>query len=670
NLIDMGMKLEGLPRNTSMHAAGVVISKLPVDEYVPLSRAQVGSITTQFTMTTLEELGLLKMDFLGLRTLTVIQNAERLINEKRSSDEPVFDVNKIDYDDPKVMAMLGKGHGEGVFQLESAGMCSFMKELKPTCFEDIIAGISLYRPGPMDFIPKYIRGKQHPEDIVYECKEMQPILEPTYGCIVYQEQVMQIVRDLGGYSLGRSDLVRRAMSKKKADVMAKERQNFIYGNVDEEVPGCISRGISESVANGIFDEMTDFAKYAFNKSHAAAYAVVSIQTAFLKCYYPVEYMAALVTSVIDHPEKCAGYFLHCRHENIDILPPSVNEGMGEFTAENGAIRYGLYAIKSIGRAVIDTIVKERNDRGPYVDFKDFLTRTYGRELNKRSIENLIKAGACDGLGGTRKQLLQVYPMMLDEVGKEKKESMDGQMNLFDMLSPENKKQYEIRLPAVGEFNKESLLAQEKEVLGVYLSGHPLEEYEDIWRRGISNLTSDFQIDEETGEPKVRGDEKVIVGGMIIEKTIKYTRNNKVMAFITVEDLVGTVEVLVFPKLYERYGSLLEEDSKVFVEGRVSAEDDKASKLILDKITSFEDRGKELWIAFDTKEAYVDSEKQLDALLKRSVGQDEVIIFIRNPKMMKKLDRYHVKASEEFVANLKAFFGPDRVAVREKRVEKG
>ena len=361
-LIDMARRLEGLPRNTSMHAAGVVISNLPVVEYVPLSRAQDGSITTQYTMTTLEELGLLKMDFLGLRTLTVINDALELVNEHR---EVPLDLSKVDYNDSAVMDMIGRGRCEGVFQLESSGMKNFMKQLKPRSLEDIIAGIALYRPGPMEFIPKYIRGKEHPETVTYDCEEMRPILETTYGCIVYQEQVMQIVRDLGGYSMGRSDLVRRAMSKKKQSVMEKERRNFIYGNAEEGVPGCLANGIPEPIANRIFDEMMDFANYAFNKSHAAAYAVVAFQTAYLKYYHPVEFMAALMTSVIDNPDKCAEYIMHCRDMKIDILPPSVNSGYGRFTTENGKIRYGMYAIKSIGRGVIDQIIAEREQRGPF-----------------------------------------------------------------------------------------------------------------------------------------------------------------------------------------------------------------------------------------------------------------------------------------------------------------
>ena len=439
-LIDMGKRLEGLPRHSSMHAAGVVISQKSVDEYVPLSRAADGTITTQFTMTTLEELGLLKMDFLGLRTLTVIQNAVNMARRK----QPDLDVEKIDYDDQKVMDYIGTGKTDGIFQLESAGMKSFMKELKPHSLEDIIAGISLYRPGPMDFIPQYIKGKNDASSITYDCPQLKPILEPTYGCIVYQEQVMQIVRDLAGYTLGRSDLLRRAMSKKKGDVMQKERQIFVYGDPDTNVPGCIKNGIDEKTANKIYDEMIDFAKYAFNKSHAAAYAVVAYQTAWLKYYYPVEFMAALMTSVIENPSKVAEYIYACRQMNIQILPPDINNGEANFSVDGGDIRYGLAAIKNIGRPVVQAVLEERKAFGPFKTLEDFITRMSAREvLNKRAIENLIKAGALDTLGGTRKQFMSIYVQIVDHVNQEKKYSMSGQMSLFDLVGEEQKSEFQI-----------------------------------------------------------------------------------------------------------------------------------------------------------------------------------------------------------------------------------
>ena len=671
-LIDMSKRLEGLPRNTSMHAAGVVICGRPVVEYVPLSRAQDGSITTQYTMTTLEELGLLKMDFLGLRTLTVIQNAERLINDGLCGEEAVrpdggrgkLDINKVDLNDQKVMEMIGRGKCEGVFQLESSGMKSFMKELKPHSLEDIIAGIALYRPGPMDFIPRYIKGKENPASVTYDTPLMEPILEPTYGCIVYQEQVMQIVRDLGGYSMGRSDLVRRAMSKKKAKVMEEERHNFIFGNEAQGVPGCLSRGIPEAVASHIYDEMTDFAKYAFNKSHAAAYAVVSYQTAYLKYYYPVEYMAALMTSVIDNTGKCAEYLAYCRSIGISILPPSVSSGEGRFTAEKGAIRCGMYEIKAVGRGVIDSLVREREENGEYKSFRDFLTRTYGKEMNRRAVENLIKSGACDCFGGTRKQLMQAYPKILDKAAYDSREMVTGQMSLFDFMQPEEKKHFEEQFPDVGEFPKEAKLAFEKEVLGIYLSGHPLEEYEAVWRSRITALTSDFALDEETGRAKAAADSRQTIGGIIAGKTVKYTRNNKVMAFISVEDLVGSVEVLVFPKPYELYKDMLAEERKVFVEGRVSAEDERASKLICERIIPFEDIQREVWIAFDNMEAFIEAEEGLRELLAGSEGIDSVCIFLRDSKRYRRfaLER-GLFISAEVISRLKAAYGGENVTIR-------
>lgn len=587
HLIDMCKRLEGLPRHTSMHAAGVVICQKSADEFVPLSRGSDGSIVTQFTMTTLEELGLLKMDFLGLRTLTVIHDAVKFIENTTGRH---IDVDAIDYNDPKVLASIGTGRTEGVFQLESAGMKSFMKELRPQNLEDVVAGISLYRPGPMDFIPKYIQGKNHPEAVTYACPQLEPILKPTYGCIVYQEQVMQIVRDLAGYTLGRSDLVRRAMSKKKQAVMEKERANFIYGNPEENVPGCIANGIDEQTAGQIYDMMMDFAKYAFNKSHAACYAVVAYQTAYLKYYYPVEFMAALMTSVIDNPKKVSEYILNCRNMDIAILPPDVNAGEAGFSVADGKIRYALTAIKGVGRPVIDSLVQERKERGPFTNLKDFITRMSDKkEMNKRAIENLIKAGAMDGLGGTRKQFMSVYVQIADHIAHDKKNNLAGQISLFDIAGEEDKEEFDIRMPDVGEYSKEMLLGFEKEVLGVYVSGHPLEEYQELWQNCISNTAGDFALDEESGEVELVKDQaNAVIGGLIADKNVKYTKNDKIMAFLNVEDLIGNVEVVVFPQVYERYSTLLTEDAKVFIRGRVSLEEDKDGKLICDQIISFED----------------------------------------------------------------------------------
>ena len=658
-LIDLAKRLEGLPRHTSMHAAGVVISQKDVSEYVPLSRAQDGSIVTQFTMTTLEELGLLKMDFLGLRTLTVIQNAVKMVEK---STGMLLDMQKIDYNDKKVLDSLGTGRTDGVFQLESAGMKSFMKELKPQSLEDVIAGISLYRPGPMDFIPQYIRGKNRPDTIRYDCPQMEPILKPTYGCIVYQEQVMQIVRELAGYTLGRSDLVRRAMSKKKASVMAKERQNFVYGNVEEGVPGCIANGISEEIANKIYDEMTDFAKYAFNKSHAAAYAVVSYQTAYLKYYYPVEFMAALMTSVVEMPNKVAEYISVCRQMGIRILPPDINHGVYGFSVDNGSIRYALSAIKSIGRPVIEGIVREREEHGEYTSLKTFIERNID-QINKRVVENLIKAGALDCLEGNRNQKMTVYTQIIDSINQDKKHTMAGQLSLFDIAPEEDKKEFEIRMPQAAEYPKETILTFEKEVLGIYLSGHPLERYRNMMEKMISAKTSDFQPDDETGIPEVYDNQKVIVGGMITDKTIKYTKNNKVMAFLTVEDLVGTVEVVVFPRDYEKCQMFLNEDARLFIQGRVSAEDDKASKLILEKVRLFDDMPRELWLQFESREEYAKAETGLVDDLMESRGNSTVVIYLKDVKAMKKLPpAYQVHIEDSWLERMCKKYGSSNVKI--------
>ena len=665
-LITMSKRLEGLPRHTSMHAAGVVISSEAVDEFVPLSRGSDGAVTTQFTMTTLEELGLLKMDFLGLRNLTVLQNTVRLIEGNRGIS---LDIDKIDFDDKAVLDSLGTGRTEGVFQLESAGMKSFMKELKPQSLEDIIAGISLYRPGPMDFIPAYIRGKNSPDSVTYDCPQLEPILAPTYGCIVYQEQVMQIVRDLAGYTLGRSDLVRRAMSKKKASVMERERKNFVYGNPEEGVPGCISNGISEAVANRIFDEMTDFAKYAFNKSHAAAYAVVAYQTAYLKYYYPMEYMASLMSSVMDHVSKISEYIYTCRQMGLEVLAPSVNEGESRFSVSGNKIRYGLSAIKGISHTFIEKLCEERKERGKFTSLKDFLSRMADREVNKRMVENLIKAGALDGLGATRRQAMSVYAQIMDGIAQERKHTMAGQMTLFDLASDEAKADFEVRLPDVGEYPKETYLGFEKEVMGIYISGHPLEEYEEKWKKSINRVTADFLLDEETGQSKVQDGEIATVGGLITDKSIKYTKQNQTMAFLTLEDLVGAVEVIVFPKSYEKASHLLNVDEKVFIRGRVSTEEERNSKLICEKIYSFDDAKRELWLQFSGRKDYEEKETKLFELLQDSDGRDGVVIYISGEKLMKRLPpSQNIGVSAELLNKLNNFLGRKNVKVVEKGIE--
>ena len=668
-LIDMSKRLEGLPRHTSMHAAGVVIGKESIDEYVPLSRSSDESVTTQFTMTTLEELGLLKMDFLGLRTLTVIQNAEALVNKKRDYNNK-FNIKKIDYSEEKVYDLISSGKTEGVFQLESAGMKSFMKELKPRNLEDIIAGIALYRPGPMEFIPKYIKGKNESGKIIYECPQLEPILSPTYGCIVYQEQVMQIVRELAGYSFGRSDLVRRAMSKKKESVMNKERKNFVYGNEEEGVPGCISNGIPESVANHIFDDMMDFAKYAFNKSHAAAYAVVSYQTAYLKCYYPVEFMAALMTSVIENPGKVSEYIYTCRQMNIEILPPDINEGDAVFTVSNGAIRYTLAAIKGIGKPVIGAIVAEREENGPFTNLKDFATRLSGKEVNKRTIESFIKAGVFSNLHPNRRQLMMSYVQILDNIAADKKKTLTGQMTLFDFVSEEEKQEYELTMPEVSEYNKEQLLAFEKEVLGIYVSGHPLEAYENRINKNVTANSNDFTIEEEMDNPKVMDGNTEIIGGMVTTKTIKTTRNNSMMAFITLEDLFGVVEVIIFPKDYEKFKSMIEPDQKIFVRGKVTVEEEKAAKLICQNIIPFDSIQQELWIKYPTLEAFQKDEQSLYQILEGYDGNDTVTIYCENEKCMKKLPKSrNVKADHDLIQRLITIYSEESVRITEKSIEK-
>ena len=688
-LIDMCKKLEGLPRHTSIHAAGVVICQSPAEDLVPLSRSAEGNITTQFTMTTIEELGLLKMDFLGLRTLTVIKDAVNFANRSLGAspgDPNYINIDEINYNDPAVLSLIGSGKCDGIFQLESGGMQSFMKELKPKSLEDIIAGISLYRPGPMDFIPKYIAGKNDESSITYQTPELEPILRPTYGCIVYQEQVMQIVQQLGGYTLGRADLVRRAMSKKKQYVMDEERANFVNGNEKEGVPGCASKGISPEIANAIYDSMMDFAKYAFNKSHAACYAVVALQTAWLKYYYPVEFMAALMTSVIDNPGKVSGYIMSCRNMGISLLPPDINEGYGGFSVteidasesdqalpgavitsppgKKKAIRYALTAIKGVGRPVINSIVTEREHRGRFKNLNDFLTRMdSGGDVNRRAVENFIKAGALDCLFGTRKQKMTIYGQIMDKLHTSGKNSMAGQISLFDIAGEENRKEYEIPLPDVGEFDKELLLEFEKEVLGIYVSGHPLEEYMSLWKKKITNTTTDFYLDDDTGIPIVKDNTYATIGGIITSKKIKYTKTDQVMAIIDLEDMVGSIEVVVFPRAYEANAPRLFEDSKVFIEGRVSCEDEKNAKLIASKIITFDEVEKTVWIRFNNMDEYERALPSLNLLISENTGHDGIAIYLRQTRQVKKLGQAgQIKASRQTLEILRDKFGKENVQI--------
>ena len=661
-LIDMGKKLEGLPKSTGLHAAGVVICQRAVDDFIPLTLSSEDNLTTQFTKDTVEELGLLKMDLLGLRNLTIIKEAVKMISEREKEKSALcgrgseiwekspkdedgnLDFDRIDYDDRKVFEYISTGRCEGIFQLESAGMKSFMKELRPESLEDVIAGIALYRPGPMSFIPSYIRGKENASSVHYDTPLLEPILKPTYGCIVYQEQVMQIVRDLGGYSYGRSDLVRRAMSKKKADVMAKERQNFVYGSSEEHVPGCVSRGIDEATANKIFDSMMSFAEYAFNKAHSTTYAVVAYQTAWLKYYYPVEFMAALMTSVIDSPAKVAEYIMSCRSMGIEILPPDINEGTEGFSVTGGIgkeasktaaqpdpskgeerldktrIRYALGAIKGVGHPVISAITENRGKEGPFIDLNTFARRV-SEEVNKKAAENFIKAGAFDCFQANRRQMLLMVEQIWDSAARERKSQITGQISLFDYFkTAENAPDLSITMPDVEEFDKEQLLAYEKEVLGVYVSGHPLEQYEALWRKNITALSTDFMINEETGQADRLIDQSVKqIGGIVQDVTTKYTKSGNNMAFLQVEDLAGTVEVLVFPRIYERYRSCCVKDERIFLSGKVSLEDNKNAKLLADRICRFADVPLDLWLRFPSMDAYLEAENKVLDILNR--GQE-------------------------------------------------
>ena len=674
-LIDMSRRLEGLPRHSSMHAAGVLITCDRVDRFVPLSRNQDGTIVTQFTMTTLEELGLLKMDFLGLRTLTVIKDAVDQIYKNHGIR---VDIDRIDMSDPEVFRMISKGDTVGIFQLESAGMTAFMKELKPESIEDIIAGLALYRPGPMDFIPRYIRGKENKDAVVYECQELVPILSATYGCIVYQEQVMQIVQQLAGYTLGRADLVRRAMSKKKHDVMERERHNFVYGNPEEGVRGCIAGGIQENVANHIFDEMTDFASYAFNKSHAAAYAVVSYQTAWLKYYYPAEFMAALMTSVMDHTNKASEYIQACRGMGLRLLPPDINAGSYGFTAvadapsekENGTgfavptILYGLTAIKGVGRTVVDEIVAEREQNGPYQDLEDFMKRMPA-SVNRKAIEGFIKAGAFDSLPGNRKQKLYMMADLQDDLSAKKRSEIAGQISLFDIVSDEDKTSYQHRLPDVQEFSREELLAFEKEAAGIYLSGHPMETYMNSLRKVVDTWAYDYPADEETGVSRRREGEAAVSCGIVVDRKFKITKNDRQMAFLTVEDVYGQFDVVVFPDVLDRYRQLTEPDRMIVITGRTSIGRDENSSLIADRIVSVEDLRRELWVAFADKADYDRQAAKLEELCFEHPGNVPVVAYLRKERAVKKLPKdLCIRCHEQEEKAFADVFGRENVKVRE------
>lgn len=635
-VIDISKRLEGTLRHASTHAAGVVIARNPVDEYVPLYKHQ-DSITTQFTMTTLEELGLLKMDFLGLRTLTVIRDALDLIELNRDIKGYTehIDFSKMEYDDDEVFETLSQGNTLGVFQLESSGMRNFMKQLKPNSFEDIVAGISLFRPGPMDSIPTYIENKNNPEKVTYINDKLRPILEVTYGCLVYQEQVMQVVRDLAGYSYGRSDLVRRAMSKKKMDVMEEERQYFIHGKFDDEgnieIPGCIRNGISEEDANKIFDDMIDFARYAFNKSHAAAYGVLAYETAYLKVHYPVEFMAALMTSIMGNSDKVVEYIRECNVIGIPVNPPDINKSFAKFSVEGDSIRFGLAAVKNVGVNVIENIVKEREENGEFKDFVDFAKRLDSKDTNKRMIESLIKCGAFDQISENRATLMAGYESVLESISMDRKKNVQGQISLFDAFSAQVEEapemQLSTKLPVLREFSEKEKLNMEKEVLGMYLSGHPLSEYKsELDRKTSINMKKINELKEDEKTYMKLHDREVIMGGMVIAKRIMTTKRNEIMAFITLEDLYGAIEVVVFPQTLKKFNILLNDDSIILIKGAISIDGDEAKLIARDiKDINEEYRFNSEKISFDLKgNSNKTKSKQMNVRID-TVGDEELLM---------------------------------------------
>ncbi|APQ97409.1 DNA polymerase III subunit alpha [Clostridium botulinum] len=665
-LIDVARALEGLPRHTSTHAAGVVIASQPLVNYVPLQRNEE-SIVTQFTMGTLEELGLLKMDFLGLRTLTVMRDAVRIIKENKEIN---IDLDNIDFEDKEVYKMIGQGKTVGVFQLESAGMTSFMKELKPDSLEDIIAGISLYRPGPMAEIPRYIANKNNPLNIEYQTEKLEPILSVTYNCIVYQEQVMQIVRDLAGYSMGRSDLVRRAMSKKKHDVMEQERRNFIYGNEDQGVKGCINNGIDENVANSLFDSMMDFASYAFNKSHAAAYAVVGFQTAYLIRYYPTEFIAAMLNSVKGDNDKVSFYVNFAKTLGIEIIAPNINESYSNFTVKDNRIIFGLTAVKNVGEKGIDNIVLSREQKDKFIDLSDFFNKVDTSIINKRLVESLIKAGAFDCLKVYRSKMLAVFEKIMDGIQKQKRNNIEGQVNLFMDIMDNKESSIDIKYPNIKEFDKKYILQMEKEMTGLYFSGHPLEEYEETLKIQTSHLISDI-IPKESLEgnlvdtiSSIKDGDKVVVGGMITHVSKKLTRNNDMMAFIVLEDLYSSIEVIVFPKIFNMARNIINEDEVVLLKGRVSLREDEQPKLICEfmeplvKINS-----EKLYILVEEKKDIKLKLQEIKGVFLQHKGNIPVYFCTNKERKKFRIDReLWVNGSRELMDNLRNMFGEDNVKI--------
>lgn len=662
SLMDAALKLEGVPRHASTHAAGVVISKNPVDTYVPLY-VQEGGISTQFNMNLLEELGMLKMDFLGLRTLTVIKNALQLIEEGQNIK---LDLEDIPQDDSPVYEMIGRGDTLGLFQLESTGFRRFMRELKPSGFEDIIAGISLYRPGPMDSIPMYVRNKYDTSQVIYKTELLKPILEVTYGCLVYQEQVMRIVRELAGYSYGRSDIVRRAMSKKKMDVMEKERSYFINGKLNEngtiELPGCVRNGVPANVASEIFDDMVDFAKYAFNKSHAAGYAIIAYQTAYLKYHFTVEFMAALMTSVMGSQSKLALYIQDAKEHNIRILPPNVNRSYQGFTVENGAIRYGLNAIKNVGRGVIDAIITARKER-PFKGFYDFCESVSATELNKKAVESLIKAGAFDELGHLRSQLLAIYEKTVDSVHAIKRKSVEGQFSIFNMELPEiTSEEMGNKMPKIPELRAQTLLQFEKEMLGIYLTGHPLDKHKQLLESLTTMNLAELKEDAAELDTTLTDNMKMITGGLIVSKIDKITKNNSKMVFLTVEDLYDQIEVIVFPKTYEKVQAIMVKDQEILIHGRLQLKEDEPPKVIAEKIMPLEDavKPKKLFVRFETEDR--EMLEKIHKMLKlheqsyTKKGQKSEVVFYIQCNQKKLKSNCRIVVTDEIVKKIEGIVG--------------
>ncbi len=577
-LIDTAMSLEGMPRNTSTHAAGVVITADPVYTYVPLSKND-DTIVTQYTMTTIEELGLLKMDFLGLRNLTVIEDAQKQIQKL----EPDFDIDFVTDDDPETFAMLAEGKTQGVFQLESAGITGVCVNMKPTSIEDMTAIVALYRPGPMDSIPTFIANKLDPRKITYKTPLLEPILKVTYGCIVYQEQVIEIFRSLGGYTMGQADNIRRAISKKKMKVITAERQVFVFGDSSQGIPGAVANGVSESAAQSIYDEIVEFANYAFNKAHAVCYAVVSYQTAYLKCHYPRQYMAALMTSVLDSADKVSGYIAECKELGIPVLPPDINHSDDPFTVEGESIRFGLGAVKNVGRGLIRSMVAKRNEDGPFKSLEDFLQRMGDGELNKRAVENFIKCGAMDSFGHRRSELLAVYDSMMDSVSASRKRNLDGQMGMFSMLEDLDKAAA-MPIPKLPELKKAELMAMEKETTGIYLSGHPMDDYRQ-YLKGTRVLPIGELMKEDCS---IRDDATVSVAGIVQKVKMKTTRNNSMMAYVTVEDDSAAIEMLAFSSILSQYGGYLRENSPVVITGRLSIRDEKEPQIVINRAQPMSD----------------------------------------------------------------------------------